>query len=210
MTSDARAMASTDSYVAAPPMKPPAWMNTQPGMPDASDSFSSLSPRHAAGMDLRFSKDPGPMDTHWMRHFFSRSSSYRQYRMGGCTPSSASRSYRCSFQGQKWVSLMIWPLGSTLWRASIASLTYERPGSHELNTYCTHSVNSCPVSATALRNCAYSTSSELSWFHAGFSRPTRAPSVVLFTYLGGSELSHWLTPLSTASTASMNVLYTCR
>lgn len=43
-----------------------------PGMPDTLDSSSSRSPRHAAGSDLRFSKEPGCTDTACTRHFFSR------------------------------------------------------------------------------------------------------------------------------------------
>jgi hypothetical protein len=65
-------------------------------MPHFADSSASRSPRQGSGIERRFSKEEGDLETACSRHFFSRSSSYRTNSMGGCMDSSASSSYRCS------------------------------------------------------------------------------------------------------------------
>mmetsp|Transcript_7778 Transcript_7778/g.29116 ORF Transcript_7778/g.29116 Transcript_7778/m.29116 type:complete len:205 (+) Transcript_7778:815-1429(+) len=59
----------------------------------------------------------------------------------------------------------------------------------------------------AILNCVTCDSGVNGSFHAGFSLPTLEGSDVLTSYFCGASVSYWFTPLSFASTASMNVLY---
>ena len=53
------AIATAPSKLWDPPMKPEAWTKMHPGMPETSDSFSSLKPLHSTGKAFRLSKLPG-------------------------------------------------------------------------------------------------------------------------------------------------------
>ncbi len=56
-SSERRAIVKAPSYVAFPPIKPDAWINIHPGIPDFVLSSSSRKPCHCLGNDKRLSND---------------------------------------------------------------------------------------------------------------------------------------------------------